>query len=288
LKGIQLSEPLHSAPELLRLAASSAISPEEFERQLGALSKGHQRIARQYKGGDVRIYRSTNWPRIPTTNSAAIELERPKSVADLSYPPKHVTPLNRANLAGEPVFYASAGLPLSFVESRLKKGQYVVCAEWRNTLNLLLQEVGLSAGGIMSDVERIYHEIFTSTDPAMYRFSARVARHLLDFGNPVSGLIYPSIAAQNDSQNVALKTMFVDTGLRFVNASLYYVKDVTGPFRYEVEEMDFAIPSRDGSLDWKGRKRQWVLRKQGDELKIVSDGWALNAYDVAGALVDPE
>jgi hypothetical protein len=283
-----MSEPLRSAPELLRLAASNAISPEEFECQLWALAKGHQRIVRQYKSEEVRIYRSTVWPRIRSTNSATEELERPKSVADLSYPPKHVTRLNRANLAGEPVFYASAGLPPSFVECRVEKAQHFVCSEWRNTADLLLQPVGLSDDGVTSDVERIYHEIFTSTDPAMYRYSARVARHLLGSCSAVSGLIYPSIAAQNASQNVALTARFADTALQFVNASLYYVKDVTGPLQYEIEEIDFALPDPEGGLNWKGRKRQWVLRKQGDELKMVSIGWAWNAYDVAGALVDPE
>jgi hypothetical protein len=190
-------------------------------------------------------------------------------------------------LEGEPVFYASAGIPPSFVECRSEKGQHVVCSEWRNTIDLILQEVGLSADGGTSSVERIYHEIFRSTDPAMYRFSARVARHLLS-GDPISGLLYPSIAAQNASHNVALRTRFVDTGLRIVNASLYYVKNVTASLQYEIEEMDFALPDHDGSLNWKGRRRQWVLRKQGDQLKMVSTGWSWDAYDVSGALVDPE
>jgi hypothetical protein len=210
-----MSETLHSATELLQLVASSAISPEEFERELWALSEGHRRRGRIYKSGDVRIYRTRIWPGP----------ERPKSAADLSYPPKHATHLNRANLEGEPVFYASAALPPSFVECRLEKGQHVVCSEWRNTIDLILQEVGMLADGKTSDdVERIYHEIFTSTDPAMYTFSARVARHLLS-GDSISGLIYKSIAAQNASENLALKTGFVDAGLRLVNTSMYYIKD---------------------------------------------------------------
>ena len=106
-----MSGPLHTPPtELLTRAVSNAIAPEDFERQLWGLVKGHQRHGRQYKSGDVRIYRSTVWPRVSATNSEIDEVERPRFIADLSYPPKHVTPLNRANLAGEPVFYASAGL----------------------------------------------------------------------------------------------------------------------------------------------------------------------------------
>ena len=79
-------------------------------------------------------------------------------MAELSYPPKDVARLNRANLAGEPVFYASAGLPPSFLECRLDKGQYVVCSESLNTAETGMQQVGLSTGGFDSDLERIYHE----------------------------------------------------------------------------------------------------------------------------------
>ncbi len=107
-------------------------------------------------------------------------------------------------------------------QSERTKGQYVVCSEWRNTVNLVLQEVGLSSDKNTSDLEHTYHQIFTSPDPAMYIYSAHVARHLLS-GDSISGLLYPSIAAQSGSHNVALKANVVDGGMRFVNASLYYL-----------------------------------------------------------------
>jgi len=263
--------------ELLHLANTNNISPEAFERELWSLSKGHKRQGRNYKGDEVRIYRTRVWRAS----------ERPKSIAELSYPPQHATPLGRANLEGAPLFYASAGLPASFVECRLEKGEYVICSEWRNTTDMLLQEVGLSNNENVLDIEKIYHNIFTSTDAAMYKFSARIARHLLS-GDPISGLIYPSIAAQNNSHNIALKTGFVDTGLQVVNASLYYLKNATSSFQYEIEEIDFALPKLDGSLNWKGRKRQWVIRESGGQLKMVSNGWSWNAFDPAGILVAPE
>jgi hypothetical protein len=121
----------------------------------------------------------------------------------------------------------------------------------------------------------------------MYKFSARVARHLLS-GDPISGLLYPSVVTPSTSQNVALTTAFVDSGLRIVNAAFYHVTSVTAPLQYQVEEIDFALPEANGGLNWKGRRRQWVLRKQGDQLKLVSTGWSWDAYDMAGALVDPE
>jgi hypothetical protein len=121
----------------------------------------------------------------------------------------------------------------------------------------------------------------------MYRFSDWVARHLLS-GDPISGILYPSIEAQNGSHNLALKTWFVDTGLRFVNASLYYIKDTPVTHTYESEEIDFAISNPDGTLNWKGRKRQWILRNQGDQLKMISTGWSWDGYDLTGTLVNPE
>jgi hypothetical protein len=257
------------------------IAPEQFERELWVLSKGHMRSARKYHRDAVRIFRTRVWA----------SSERPKGLRELSYPPKHVTPLNRANLDGDPVFYASAGLPASFVECRLSAGEHVVCSEWRNTMDMTLQGVGLSkdenALSALSNIERIYHEMFTSPDPAMYKFSARVARHLLA-SDQISGLLYGSVAAQNESQNVALKTAFVDAGLRFINASLYHIKGTPGPYKYVTEEIDFAVPNADDSLDWKGRRRQWMIRKPGDQLEMVSNGWCWDAYDLDGRLFDPE
>jgi len=139
--------------------------PRNLEKELWRLSKGHQRRGRVNEAGKVRIYRTRVWH----------ESEPPKSVADISYPPKHVSRLNRANEEGEQVFYASAGLPPSFVESRLQQGQNVVCGEWRNTAQMTLQEVGLSEDLDPSGIEQLYHDIFTSPDPGVYKYS-RVLR----------------------------------------------------------------------------------------------------------------
>jgi len=265
-----------SVAELHQRASARSIPPEEFEKELWRLTKGHQRRGRVYEVGKVRIYRTRVWH----------ESERPKSVSDISCPPKHASRLNRANEEGEQVFYASAGLPPSFVECKLKHGQNVVCGEWRNTAQMTLQEVGLSEDQGPSTIERLYHDIFTSPDPGMYKYSARVAHHLMS--GPIAGLLYPSIAAQNKSHNLALKAAFVETGLRLMNASFYHIKDIKDVHQYETEELDFAIPDSNGVLEWKGRKKQWVLRKQGGELKMVSNGWTWDAYSPDGSLVEPE
>jgi hypothetical protein len=131
------SDNLLSVADLHKRAIARSISPEEFEKELWRLCTGHHRRGRIYQAGTVRIYRTRVWPGV----------DRPKSVADISYPPKHASRLNRANAEGEQVFYASAGLPPSFVECRLEQGQNVVCGEWRNTATMILQEVGISNAG---------------------------------------------------------------------------------------------------------------------------------------------
>jgi len=262
--------------ELHLQARTGSISPEEFEKELWRLSKGHRREGRKYDAGSIRIYRTRVW------NTP----ERPRTVSEISYPPKHASRLNRANEEDEQVFYASAGLPPSFVESRLERGHNVVCGEWRNTAPMILQEVGLSEDQNPGSIEGLYHNIFTSPDSGIYRFSARVAHHLMS--GPISGLLYPSIAAHNNSHNLALKAAFVDTGLRLVNASFYHIKDVKDMHQYETDELDFAIPDSTGILEWKGRKKQWVIRKAFGELKMVDTGWSWDAYSPDGSLVDPE
>ncbi len=211
--------------ELHQRASAHSISPEEFEKELWRLSTGHQRQGRRYDAGAVRIYRTRPW----LTSDPA----RPGFVADISYPKRQR--LNRANDEGELVFYGSAGLPPTFVESRLEPGQTVVCGEWRNTAPMTLQVVGFSDGRNRSEIEQLYHDIFTSSDPAIYKYSARVARHLMS--GPISGLLYPSIAAQNESHNLAIKAEYVDSSLRLINASLYHIKAIKDRFLYDTDEL---------------------------------------------------
>ena len=53
---------------------------------------------------DNVLYRGVPWP------------ERPRRVTDLSYPPVAFARLNRANRAGQPMFYASRGAPMKLKE----------------------------------------------------------------------------------------------------------------------------------------------------------------------------
>src|SRR5262245_48770218 len=100
--------------QLLDAVLRRSISPNDFLAKLWRLSKGHRRTGRRYGPGTLTLYRTrvfsdTNWCR---------------QVANLSYPPPEKCGLQRANAPGEQVFYASAGLPTTLAESRVRAGQY--------------------------------------------------------------------------------------------------------------------------------------------------------------------
>lgn len=261
--------------ELQDAAFDGSISPNDFLKELGQLSTGHKRLARQYSLGDVVLYRTRVFDQDI----------RPLKVAELSYPPVKFCKLQRASGIGEQVFYASAGMPTTLAESRVAASQFLIVSKWKNTRDLILQEVGLNTGS--QEIEQLYHNIFTSREEAIYPYSSKIANHLIG-SDPIGGLLYPSIINQNQSHNVVLKKEFVDSGLRFVNAVFYNVNSISNDNKFEVDEVDFATSSDGISVDWKGRKKEWPLKNQGDEVKMVSNGWDWEAYTVDGHYIEPE
>lgn len=259
--------------DLKRRVKEQTISPEDFLTELWKFSEGHIRKARRYAAGDLVLYRTRTFTK-PTT---------PVNVADLSYPPASVCRLNRANSEGDQVFYASAGLPTTLGESRVNEGEYIIVSKWKNTQEIILQEVGLSQDS--TGIEKLYHDIFTESEESIYPYSAQVAEHLMKF-EPPFGLLYPSIINQNHSHNVALKKETVDERLEFINASLYEVGHITDDSKFEVTEFDFASAAGDGKLEWRGRRKQWTVVPKG-ELQFVSNGWDWEAFLPDGTYLEP-
>ncbi len=261
--------------DLMEAVKKNEVSPDIFLSELWKLSKGVQRKAPKFGPGQVTLYRT----RVHRGEIL------PKKITDLSYPPLEKTRLRRANDASEQVFYASAGFPTTLAESRVRAGEFIIASKWQNTGDLVFQKVGLEER--MSEIEAIYHEVFTYRGESMYAYSAKVAAHLMgaDF---ISGLMYPSIINENKSHNVAIKKDHVDKSLAFVNATLYKVEDIFNDTKYKVVELDFALPSDNEFLDWKGRKKQWVLSSPGSELKMISNGWDFDVYASDGTFVNPQ
>jgi len=175
-------------------------------------------------------------------------------------------------------------MPATLAESRVKAGQYIVFSRWINTKAMILPEIGfdLSTGGL----EKLYRDIFTTPEESAYHLTSIIAEHLMG-GPELSGLLYPSIINQNGSENVVLKSSFVDESMKCIYASLYHIKNIDGQI-YETEELDFAKPDATGKLDWRGRIRNWTIKTNNGELRMVSNGWDWNAYLPDGTYVEPE
>ncbi len=266
--------------DLLQKVKSKKIDPITFTEKIWELSHGRSREGVRYNGTKekpIRIYRARLWKRE----------DLPKDISELSYPPLPKAALGRANLDGTQVFYASAGLPTTFVENKkVSVGDVIIATEWRCHSTILLQKVGFVSGENLDDYEQLLHDLFCHVGSNLFEYSASIAQHLMS-GDVLHGITYPSIESQNDSQNFALKKEFVDSSLTFVNATAYRVDEIPKNHTYKTTEFDFAT-SVGSNLDWKQRKKSWVIREDGGELKMVASGWGWDAYDRLGKLVDPE
>lgn len=261
--------------ELLALVRSGTISSSDFLAYLWPLSKGHTRRGASISPRESDIYR---------TRVYAADARRPRLVRELSYPPSTVAGIGRANLRGEPMFYASAGMPTTLVESRVQQGEVVVAGRWRINAELMLQVIGFEEEP--DGIESLYHEIFTAPDASKYPYSAAVAKHLIG-GQAIHGILYPSIISSNKSHNVAIKPSFADRCLELLYASAIRVETITDS-SYRTHEIDFARPNKTGELQWTGEKRRWTLATQGAQLTFVANGWDWNAYLPDGTWVMPE
>lgn len=265
---------------LLDRVLKGTISPEKFEQEIWSLSTGIKRIGKAYNGSEkdpIRIFRSRLFE----------SEELPVAPNEYSYPPAKYCNLGRANEKNEPVFYASAGGPTTFVESQCKVRDIIVVSEFRCLYKLIVQEVGFSNNlNEASEYEKIIHEIYTHTGDRYYKYSSKIAEHLMK-GEQLHGITYPSIISKNQSQNLALKIGFADQFLTLIHCTAYRVEKITGPFSYEVKEFDFGINEKN-SISWKGRKKQWILKEQGAEIQMRANGWQWEAYDINNQLIDPE
>lgn len=265
---------------LLKKLESSAkegtLEPEQLLNNLNRLSSGHRRPGLRITGQTRDFFRTR------TFNS---DDKLPVATTDIAYPPQKSALLGRANRPEESIFYASIGMPTTLAESRAKKGDIIVSGRWKNIEELILQSVGFSGKNL--GLEGVYNGIFTSDNESMYKYSSIIAKHLMN-GDQIHGISYPSIISGGRSQNVALKKSTVDTNMRLIYASAFRVKELYKNGSYRLEEIDFAIPDDSGKLIWTGRKHKWVLRKQGDELTVISNGWDWDAYLPDGTWVSPE
>ncbi|MGC4100854.1 RES family NAD+ phosphorylase [Ferruginibacter sp.] len=264
--------------DLLLKIKEEKISPSDFLSELWKLSEGLKR-----KGAIIRAVQ-----RIYRTRTFKHE-ERPKTILNLSYPPVDKIKVGRANDIGEQIFYASANTPLTIREARVAEGQFIVMSEWLIIKDIIFQMVGINENQTLSEVEKICHDIFSSTDPNTYPYSSKIANYLLS-GKEIGGIIYPSVIEKNTSHNLAIKKEFVDSNLRFSNCGLYRIDKITDDMTFHVTELDYATNADNGLLKWKGETRSWSggPGTATPDIKLIFNGWFWDAFDSDGSYIEPD
>lgn len=153
---------------------------------------------------------------------------------ELSFPPRHLTPLGRVNLRGKPYYYCSDKLFTSVLELKPEKNDYFTIAECVLTQDLLLAVIGdnprYNTNGEQSDALKRFTERITPiiTSPIKheleYIFTATLADVIFSDMN-FDGVMYPSFYSKSNSDNYALRTDDLSKKLFFLNARLYKVTE---------------------------------------------------------------
>lgn len=215
---------------------------------------------------------------------------KPTEIKEVSYPyrPDFITEYGRANDIGEAVFYGSVGRYTPFFEIGAEVGNTIMASLWRTTHSLFVNQVGFTdevaknlktnrdlanAYDFVTDsrnldnVHQFLYNFLASSytrnvydDKQLYKLSIAITRKMWD-GNLINGIIYPSIAAAAEDDNIILRTSFVDDYLQFVAVEFLEVTEVyklDGVKHYKYKVLDSATQVRgNGEIIWSGRYLTW-------------------------------
>jgi hypothetical protein len=256
---------------------------------------------------------------VPIFNSGtlvyrAVVCDRPLNVSRVTYPPPSIARLNRANREGQPVFYGSAAREGALFEVMPSEGQTVAVVKWITTASMVVHPVGYSQNALDQVQSKRTPESWTGfvSEPGgpahaeitdflattfmrvirpgesndFYKLSTAIAETL--FAQDLfQGLLYPTIALAANSDNLAIKPAFVDRHLRFVEAELFRIQNVS-LHGFEVLPTDLASElGADGTILWRGRPKQLVIPPYGT-LRLTAENGRWVARDSSGRVVEPE
>lgn len=213
----------------------------------------------------------------------------PPCLADVGYPPAALVPHDqRANRAGQPLFYCSATWHPPFFEARVQPGDRILISRWRTQRLLRILSFGYADRGAddphadrdralrralarlpapARQVAAFLTRAFTQAVPDdcrhHYRLSIAIAE-ACQLGQAFDGLLYPSAAMRSPAHNLALHPGCLDTGqLTLDYVEHLRVRQVTPDTdTLEVQSLDIARGADpDGRLRWLGQPGNWVLRE---------------------------
>ncbi len=234
--------------------------------------------------------------------------ELPLRLADVSYPPaERVLANQRANRAGQPLFYCSATWHPPFFEARVQPGDRIIISRWRTRQPLRILSFGyadICADDPHTDRDQALRRALAQLpDPTRrvatfltnaftrtvgddnrhhYRLSIAIAiAEACRLGSAFDGLLYPSAAMQSPAHNLALHPSCLDRG----QLTLDYVEHLRvnritpDTDTIDVHSLDIACQAAaDGRLRWLGQPGNWVLR----------EGSAARACRLLGSQWQPE
>lgn len=166
------------------------------------------------------------------------------SLSDLSYPPKILTKVGRANLPGSPVFYCSDAPGTTIYEVKPKEGDWITSME----IGIDKDEVELLAFGCGERTSHLYTDAMSNLDKGVNKFLDQLFRKEIVRGeehsyfptafftdgylNNENGIMYPSVGSNCKGWNMIFKPDFIDRYAYFIRATVLEVVDVSN--RYEI------------------------------------------------------
>jgi hypothetical protein len=234
----------------------------------------------------------------------------PRLQREISYPPAdRVQSFSRANPPGKPVFYCSTDPDGVFRELRSRVGQYAVLAKWATTRRAYLHGIGYASivferANAKRPAPDHYRELDASLDPTQravrdflaqeftklvdpnYRLTASIAEAFLA-GDDISGIVYPTIMKNCNSDNVALLPEFVDSGLRLVDAEVVMIDKIREDGSIEGQVIADLAGAVDGDLTWKFRGESSIQIPQNSATVVrVLPGHFARAQQTGTVVID--
>jgi len=191
--------------------------------------------------------------------------EKPVVKSRVSYPPAQKASLGRANDEGHPVFYASfadsatpdgsGNLIACAFESRAKAGELFAVGEWVAVEDLILYPFGFQSPRVsamargtqpwirqsepveaMKVINAWESKVFTRMvrpgEECEYRVGVALTKYALnmrdDFGftDRISGIVFPAVATELNTDNVCLTPAAADNGLELLDVRMLEVKNL--------------------------------------------------------------
>ena len=293
---------INSGIEELQTTDLKQVGIDVLKKQISAITAGHKKIVPT--NINLKLYRGVKWR------------EKPSNVRKLSSPPSSkVDKLHRAGRDGYPLFYCCTDRNAIFFElGSLSKGDKVALSEWNIIDSVLVNHVGYHpeilqnfgsnrecpswAVSCSSNefeetdviIDKFLASEFTRKVNAgkehLYKISIAIAeQHFHD--DIFDGLMYPTVAMKGMADNFAFKPEVINKKLVIKKVEYIRIEECLNDSEYKISVLDFADSfTKDGQIEWKGRRPQWVLREKGETLNIAVENGKWVARNSDGEIVE--